>query len=65
MITEEWNRFLQTGKVEDYLASRQKESTERTSATAAFAEHDKGAYALGHAGFCNRDGHGFTDNAHG
>ncbi len=60
METNEWQRFLQTGKVTDYLAYREK-------ASAVFVEENgqRRENTVNHAGFCNSDGNDITGISHG
>lgn len=60
METNEWQRFLQTGKVTDYLAYR-----EKVSAVLQEEHRQRGEKTVNHAGFCNSDGNDITGISHG
>lgn len=57
METKEWQRFYETGKIEDYLNYREKISNRM--------EEGKGEKAVEHAGFCNSDRDDLTGTSHG
>lgn len=58
METKEWQRFLETGKVEDYLTY--------TEAVKNRSENQqKGEKTVEHAGFCYSDRDDFTGTSHG
>lgn len=61
METKEWQRFYETGRIEDYLMYR----AAATDAAAYGAEEkEEGEEAVGHAGFCNSDRDDFTGASH-
>lgn len=60
METEEWQKFFRTGKVEDYLAYR-----EKTSNISGCDTGMKGEKCNNHAGICSSDRNDFTGISHG
>jgi len=58
METKEWQRFLETGRVEDYLIYKE--------AVAECSEsRQKGEKTVEHAGFCYSDRDDLTGTSHG
>lgn len=58
METKEWQRFLETGRVEDYL-------TYKEAVANCSKKEEKGEKTVEHAGFCYSDRDDFTGASHG
>lgn len=62
METKEWQRFYETGRIEDYL--RYKNGTDGIG-TERERNGQKEERIAGNAGFCDRDGDDFAGTSHG
>jgi hypothetical protein len=57
METKEWQHFMETGSIKDYLAYKEAVTDQK--------ENEKGEKTVKHAGICERDRDDFTGPSHG